>query len=54
LFLFCHRTTLMRYPGFSIVVLMLGTATTSAQNTSAPKPPVADKIHTEKQWGRAH
>jgi oligopeptidase B len=38
----------MRYPGFSIVVLMLGTASSFAQSASPPKPPVAEKIHTEK------
>jgi oligopeptidase B len=38
----------MRYPGFSAVVLMLAAATAAAQSASAPTPPVAQKIHTEK------
>jgi oligopeptidase B len=38
----------MRYLGFSTVVLMLATATAVVQSASAPKPPVAEKIHTEK------
>src|ERR1700684_4287861 len=38
----------MRFPGSSAVVLMLATATAFAQSASAPKPPIADKIHTEK------
>jgi oligopeptidase B len=38
----------MRFRLISSVVLMLASATALAQNASTPKPPVADKIHTEK------
>jgi oligopeptidase B len=38
----------MRFPWSSAVVLMLASATAFAQSGSAPKPPIADKIHTEK------
>jgi len=37
----------MRFPGFSALVLSLA-ATTAFAQSSAPKPPVAEKIHTEK------
>ena len=38
----------MRFPGLSASALILATATAFAQSASAPKPPIADKIHTEK------
>jgi oligopeptidase B len=38
----------MRFRLISSVVLMLASATAFAQSASTPKPPVADKIHTEK------
>jgi oligopeptidase B len=44
----CHTIAAMRFPALSAVVLILATTTAFAQNASAPKPPIADKIHTEK------
>jgi oligopeptidase B len=44
----CHKIANMRISGFSAVLLLLATTTAFAQTASAPKPPVADKIHTEK------
>jgi oligopeptidase B len=38
----------MRFPGFLPFVSIMATVTTLAQTTSAPKPPVAERIHTEK------
>src|SRR5271169_3899362 len=38
----------MRFPMISSAMLVLATAGALAQNAPAPKPPVADKIHTEK------
>jgi oligopeptidase B len=38
----------MRISGSPIVVLMLATAASLAQTASAPKPPIAEKIHTER------
>ena len=44
----CHTIAAMRYPERTLFVLMLMTASAFSQSNSAPKPPVADKIHTEK------
>jgi oligopeptidase B len=38
----------MRFPGLSASALILATATAFAQSASAPTPPIAEKIHTEK------
>ena len=38
----------MRFPAFSAGALVLATATACAQSASAPRPPIAEKIHTEK------
>src|ERR1700728_4012071 len=39
----------MRYSPFAPVVLLSFSATVFAQNANTLKPPVADKVHTEKQ-----
>jgi oligopeptidase B len=38
----------MRNQGFFFLLLVLAATTAQAQSASAPKPPVAEKIHTEK------
>jgi oligopeptidase B len=39
----------MRYSGFCVVLLALGAVELSAQDASLLKPPVAEKVHVEKQ-----
>jgi oligopeptidase B len=38
----------MRFSGFSAIALLFAAATAFAQPSSAPEPPIAKKVHTEK------
>src|ERR1700757_4746768 len=44
----CHRMRSMRFPVLPAMVVFFLTATSFGQNGDPPKPPVAEKIHTEK------